>query len=174
MIITTDGIVVTSHHVVDSRDYAYSVETTDGSVYMVEVLYQDSINDISYLRMLTEKSDKKIFEIVPIAHENRLKKNDIILSFDASGDVGKRATTFGQVKSLGETIKIDDDSEKVLKNLIKSDIRLEPGSSGGPIIDMSGDIVGINTAYINQGEKQGWHTPLTQEKIQKFLDHIDQ
>jgi len=137
--LSTDGKVLTASHVV-GRSETVEVEFQDGKSYQAKVLGRDTESDVALLKV--EASG-----LVPIelGDSASLRAGQFVLAFaDALG--GKPSVTSGIVTSPQRSLSGWGNS---LENAIVTDAPLNPGYSGGPLVDASGKMVGLNVAYFN-------------------------
>ena len=144
VVIAPDGYILTNAHVVDD---AKSVEIVfaDGAAYRASVIGADPATDLAVVRALGPT-----FPALELATADTLRVGQLVI---AIGDpLGLQSTvTHGVVSALGRTLRARDG--RVIENVIQTDAALNPGNSGGPLVDTHGRVVGINTAII--GGAQG-------------------
>lgn len=136
---SSDGYIVTVNHVVGNRD---TVNVgVDGSTFEAKVVGHDPYSDLSLLKIEGISSR-------PVEHGNldELKVGQFVLALANPFNLQPSATS-GIITSLGRSIR--GWWGAILENVIITDARLNPGYSGGPLVDVAGRIVGLNTAYIS-------------------------
>jgi S1-C subfamily serine protease len=139
VIITPDGYVVTNSHVVEG---ANSVEVTlaDGSSYSAQIVGQDGATDIAVLRIMGSS-----LPIARLGDSDKLKVGQ--MSIAIGNPLGLQSTvTAGVISSLGRSLR--SRTGRLIENVIQTDAALNPGNSGGPLVDSRGLVIGINTAII--------------------------
>jgi len=136
---SSDGKVVTAAHVV-SRSESVEVELRDGKKYDAKVLGTDLDNDVALLKIETDN-------LVPIelGNSSGIKAGQLVLAF-ANALGGEPSVTSGVVTSAKRTLS---GWGSTLENAIVTDAPLNPGYSGGPLVDASGRMVGLDVAYFN-------------------------
>jgi serine protease Do len=147
VIIDADGLVLTSSHVVAGAD-AIRVTLDDDRRLRARVVGADPPTDLALLRIEGEPEG-----LVPLefGDSGRLRRADVVLAIGNPFGVGQ-AVTMGIVSALGRAdLGIVD-----YEDFIQTDAAVNPGSSGGPLVDMEGRLVGINTAILSRsGGYQG-------------------
>ena len=131
------GIVITNYHVIKGADEVH-VSLTDGRNYTAKVVGQDPDLDVAVLKI---KSDK--LTAVKLADSAQLEVGDFVVAIGNPFGLGQTVTT-GIVSALGRTgLGIEG-----YENFIQTDASINPGNSGGALVNLKGELVGINTAII--------------------------
>jgi S1-C subfamily serine protease len=139
VVITPDGYVVTNSHVVEG---ANSVEVTlaDGSSYSGQVVGQDAATDIAVLQIAASG-----LPISDLGDSDKLKVGQMAIAI--GNPLGLQSTvTAGVISSLGRSLQ--SRTGRLIENVIQTDAALNPGNSGGPLVNSQGLVIGINTAII--------------------------
>lgn len=132
-----EGIVITNNHVIKGADEV-QVSLIDGRTFVAEVKGTDPELDVAVLKI-----DAKDLADVPLADSNGLEVGDFVVAIGNPFGLGQTVTT-GVVSALGRTgLGIEG-----YENFIQTDASINPGNSGGALVDLSGRLVGINTAII--------------------------
>jgi S1-C subfamily serine protease len=145
IVIGSDGLVVTNHHVVEgATDISVTVVAT-GATYEAEVLGYDATRDVAVLRL-----DGATGLTTATADRGGVDVGDGVTAVgDAGGDGGSLTAAEGTVTALHRPITVSDEQTgeaSRLRNLIEVDADIIPGDSGGALLDESGDVVGMNVA----------------------------
>ncbi|HTJ56953.1 MAG TPA: Do family serine endopeptidase [Devosiaceae bacterium] len=142
VIIDPSGIIVTNNHVVNgATDVKVAVQ--DGHQYDVDVLLHDAKTDLAVLRI--KNPGGRTFPALQFANSDSLQVGDLVLAIGNPFGVGQTVTS-GIVSALGRTGVESSDYEA----FIQTDAAINPGNSGGALVDLSGHLVGINTAIFTQ------------------------
>jgi serine protease Do len=142
VIITDDGLVLTSSHVVSQAE-AIRVTLDDDRRMHAEVVGADPRSDLALLRL--QGDDLGDLVPLPFGDSERLRRGDAVLAIGNPFGMGQ-AVTMGIVSALGRAdLGIVD-----YEDFIQTDAAVNPGSSGGPLVDMEGRLVGINTAILSR------------------------
>lgn len=149
-----NGIIITNSHVVNGSNNI-EVYLSSGEVGSARILWEDTVQDLAII-----KTNLSI-PYLPISKENNLMVGeDIIAVGTPLSLILKHTFTKGIVSALNRTLKVDTvNGESYMQNLIQHDASLNPGNSGGPLINLNGEVVGINTLKINGGEGIGFAIP---------------
>jgi len=152
---TPDGYILTNAHVVrDAR--SLEVSLSDGSVHKAYPVGHDSPTDLAVIR--AERVE------VPFAEFGRsatLKAGQLVIAI--GNPLGFSSTvSAGVVSALGRTMRAQNG--RLMENIIQSDVALNPGNSGGPLVDSHGRVVGINTAMILGAQGISFSVPIDTAK----------
>jgi len=139
VLITDDGAVVTNHHLVSDAT-SIAVTLSGGEEYDWRVEGSDPATDLAVVRI-----DGDGFPTTQFGDSDRLKVGQQVIAI--GNPLGFQATvTAGIISGLGRTFRTD--SDRLVEGVIQADAALNPGNSGGPLINAQTQVVGINTAII--------------------------
>ncbi len=147
VMIDQSGLVVTNVHVIEGADEV-KVSLSDKREFEAEIVLKDSRTDLAVLKL---KGTRESFVTLDLANSDELLVGDVVLAIGNPFGVGQ-TVTHGIVSALARTqVGITD-----YQFFIQTDAAINPGNSGGALVDMSGRLVGINTAiYSKSGGSQG-------------------
>ncbi len=149
-LIDAEGRILTNNHVI--RGNAPQIEVTlldeaDKQRYHAEVLAVDEANDLALIQIEPERK----LPYLPIGTSDNLKVGQKVLAIGNPFGLEGTLTT-GVISSIGRSIRAE---EGVLEDLIQTDAAINPGNSGGPLLDSSGNVIGVNTAIYGSGGNIG-------------------
>jgi serine protease Do len=147
VIYSKDGLVLTNNHVIEGAD-EITVQTADGTDYGAEVVGTDEKSDVAVLRL---KGQVKGLVPIKLGDSTALRVGDVVLAIGNPFGFSQ-TVTMGIVSAKGrsETGIVD------YSDFIQTDAAINPGNSGGALVNMQGELVGINTAIISRsGGYQG-------------------
>jgi len=163
-LITPDGYALTNSHVVHGRS-KLSATTPEGDRLNAELIGDDPSTDLALVRL--NASDLPFTEI---GDSDALRVGQLVI---AMGDpLGFQSTvSTGVVSALGRAMRSQDG--RLIENMIQHAAPLNPGNSGGPLVDSRGRVVGINTAIIALAQGLGFSVPANTAKwvAGEFLSH---
>jgi Do/DeqQ family serine protease len=147
VIIDPSGIIVTNHHVIANAD-EIKVALSDRREFDCEVILKDERTDLAVMKL---KGAEGQFPTLEFADSDELEVGDLVLAIGDPFGVGQTVTS-GIVSALARTqIGVSD-----YQFFIQTDAAINPGNSGGALIDMTGRLVGINTAIFSRtGDSNG-------------------
>jgi serine protease Do len=153
-IISEDGYVVTNNHVVDkAQDVEVILE--DGKKYKAEIVGKDVKTDIALLKINPEKK----LQAVVFGDSDKLRIGDWVVAIGNPFGLGYTVTA-GIVSAKGRSLGLSS-----YDDFIQTDASLNPGSSGGPLFNQLGDVVGVNTAIVAGGQGIGFAVPINLAKF---------
>ena len=161
VIVDAGGLVVTNNHVIEGADEV-RVALADGREFDAKILLKDRRADLAVLRI---ESDKP-FPVVPIADSDSAEIGDLVLAIGNPFGIGQTVTS-GIVSAVARTHIGSDD----FGYFIQTDAAINPGNSGGALIDMKGELVGVNTAIFSRsGGSLGIGFAIPSNMVRAFVD----
>ncbi len=168
-IISEDGYVLTSNHVVSDTTADYTVIVDPKHKYPAKVLSRNPINDTAVLKI----EDHNKFPYLEMADSNKIELGEEVVAVgNALGEFTDTLSS-GIVSGLSRFITAFGGIENQMQNLrglIQTDAAINPGNSGGPLINMDCQVIGINTAMIMGAENIGFAIPINYAK--KDLEEV--
>jgi len=157
-IIESDGLVLTNDHVVSNRSIKYTVLTNNGQKYPVTKIDRDPSNDFAILKI-----DAKDLPTLSLGDSDSLKVGQKSVAIGNALGRFTNTVTVGVISGIGRGISASSDSgllSATIDNVIQTDAALNPGNSGGPLLDLSGKVIGINFAISQAAENIGFVIPI--------------
>src|SRR5215218_4130363 len=146
VVITPDGFMLTSAHVVERTDGSGQASFVDGRELAFEIVGSDPLSDLAVLRL--EARDVEPAELGDAEH---LRVGQLVVAIgNPNGFAG--SVTAGVVSALGRSLPVRTRRQyRLVENVVQTDAALNPGNSGGALADGQGRVVGINTAVAGIG-----------------------
>jgi serine protease Do len=155
-IIEADGLIVTNNHVVDDPGFDYFVDMPDGTEYPASVLGADKIDDVALLKI-----DAGNLTPAKLGDSDSLETGQTVFAIGNSLGRYQNTVTRGVVSGLSRAI--DEPSSQALPTThswIQTDAAINLGNSGGPLIDLAGEVVGMDTLIDSGGDSLGFALPI--------------
>ncbi len=167
-IISADGMVLTNKHVVSEKDAEYTVLTNDGKRYSAKILALDPIYDLAVIKIETAQTK---FNPVKLGNSDVLQVGQTVVAIGNALAEFQNTVSTGVISGLGRTITASSGTKsEVLDDVIQTDAAINAGNSGGPLLNLAGEVIGINVARSNYAENIGFAIPINQAK--KAIDQI--
>ncbi|MBI3956162.1 trypsin-like peptidase domain-containing protein [Candidatus Gottesmanbacteria bacterium] len=156
--IVEGGLVVTNKHVVSVSDATYRVITKDDKTYEVKKIYRDPSNDLAILKI-----ESNGLPTVEMGDSDKIKVGQMAIAIGTALGEFRHTVTTGVISGVGRGIEAGspfEGSAERLDNVIQTDAAINPGNSGGPLLNSSGQVVGVNTAVSSEGQNIGFALPI--------------
>ncbi len=156
-IISSDGYIVTNKHVVSDMAADYTVLLTDASQQKAKVYYRDPVYDLALIKI-----DGGPYPVVKLENSDRTKLGQTVLAIGNALGEYDNSISVGIVSGLNRKLSATDDQGRVeeLSNVFQTDAAINLGNSGGPLIDLNGNAVGVNVAKRLDSENIGFAIPI--------------
>lgn len=158
--VSKDGLIITNKHVVADDTAAYTVVTSEGKSYEAKILSQDPVNDIAIIKIEINDAPYLTF-----AESSDLQLGQKVIAIGNSLGQYQNTVTSGVISGIGRSITAGGAGElEQLEGVIQTDAAINSGNSGGPLLNLAGLVVGINTAVDRQGQSIGFAIPANDVK----------
>ncbi len=151
VIISPDGYIVTNHHVVSAANKV-TVTLNDGRTFEATIVGTDAQTDLAVLKV--DATDLSYLHFLSNSLEQLSVLDPVVAVGNALALPGGPTWTLGVVSNLGRSIQLD--TGVVLNGVIQTDAAINAGNSGGPLVNMAGQVVGINVAIASNAENIGF------------------
>jgi serine protease Do len=150
--VSADGLIITNKHVVQDAEAEYTAVTNNGDKLKAKVLVKDPFQDIAILKIDGDK-----FNYIPLGDSNNIKIGQTAIAIGNSLGEFQNTISVGIISGLGRNIVA---SGETLQGLIQTDAAINAGNSGGPLLNLSGQVIGVNTAMASGAENMGFALPI--------------
>jgi serine protease Do len=157
-IVGANGLIMTNKHVVSDTEASYSAITNDGKEYKATSIYRDDANDLAILKV--EATNLKA---ITLGNADNLQLGEEVIAIGTPLGQFTNTVTSGIVSGLGRGVTAGSGYEgyvEKLDNVIQTDAAISPGNSGGPLLNLKGEVIGINTAVSTEGQNIGFAIPV--------------
>ena len=170
-VVHPDGLVLTNKHVVFDPDSEYTVIAMDGQEYPGKVISRDPINDIAVLKI-----NAKGLPFVRLGNSGKLELGQTVIAIGNALGLFSNTVSKGIISGLSRKISASLGSGgqmEHLRGVLQTDVAINQGNSGGPLIDLDGEVVGINTAIIFGAQNIGFSIPINWAKqdLEDIIKH---
>ena len=164
-IISEDGMILTNKHVVLDEDAEYTVLTSDNKEFPAEVLARDPFQDIAVLKITQEDSETEVLPIIKLGDSDKIRIGQTAIAIGYVLGRYQNTISVGVISGLGRTITASGgDFYETLEDIIQTDAAINRGNSGGPLLNLKGEVIGINTAIDVEGQNIGFAIPINKAK----------
>ena len=162
------GYVITNQHVIERAD-STTILLSDGREASAEVVGEDFLTDLAVLKI-----DMPELKAIELGNAEDLLIGEWAIAighpFATMVEDASPTVTVGVVSATGRTLKTED---RLYRNLIQTDASINPGNSGGGLVNLYGQLIGINTAiYSTSGGSQGVGFAIPVNIVQKVVDQL--
>lgn len=166
-IVSADGLIVTNKHVVDDDQATYAVVMNDGKKYDATVVAKDPTNDVAIIRI-----EAKDLPTLTFANSDDVQIGQTVIAIGNALGQYRNTVTKGIVSGKARTITAGDGTgqSETLEDVFQIDAAINSGNSGGPLLDLSGHVVAINTAVSQEGQLIGFSIPAN--VVKRDLDSV--
>jgi S1-C subfamily serine protease len=144
MVLTSSGEILTNNHVIDGATTVKIVVPGTGHTYTAHVVGYDVSADVAVL----QASNAANLKTISIGNSSTLKVGEAVTATGNAGGAGSLTTNSGKITGIAQAITVSDDQggSESLSGLIETSSQLEPGDSGGPLLNAAGQVIGMDTA----------------------------
>lgn len=175
-IVTSDGFVITSKHVVSDTNVTYQIITSNDKKYTVQKVFRDPLNDIAILKIDPTENVGQTLKPVVLGDSSRLQVGQFVVAIGTALGEFRNTVTTGVISGLGRGITAGGEFQGLaerLDNVIQTDAAINPGNSGGPLVNSADQVIGINTAVSVNGQNIGFALPINvvKDSLANFNEH---
>jgi serine protease Do len=165
IIISADGLIITNRHVIPDGTTSVSVTLSDGTTYdNVQVVGRTSDEDsldIAFLKI--SNLNGKTLVPATIGDSSQMQVGDQVVAIGNALGQFQNTVTSGIISGYGRSVQAGDSSgttSENLSDLFQTDAAINEGNSGGPLVNLSGQVIGINTAIASDSQNIGFAIPI--------------
>jgi len=159
-IISPDGLIVTNKHVVADEKAEYTVLTNDGKKYDAQVLARDANRDLAVLKISANN-----LPTLSLGDSDGLKLGQTAIVIGNALGEFRNTVSVGVISGLSRSVTASGAGlSETFEGLIQSDAAINAGNSGGPLLNLKGEVIGINVAMVSGAQNIGFAIPINQVK----------
>lgn len=177
-IVSIDGLVLTNKHVVSDKDATFTVTTNDGKSYPAVVLARDPFQDLAVLKIETSADVdengqviNELFPIVKLGDSSTIQIGQTVVAIGYALGEFRNTVSVGVISGVGRTIIASSGGiSEILTDVLQTDTAINKGNSGGPLLNLRGEVIGINVAMAEGAQSIGFAIPSARAK--KAIDDV--
>lgn len=176
IILSSSGLIVTNRHVVPAGTTSVSVTLSDGTqlnnVQVVGRTNQSDSLDVAFLKVTNTKGHT----LVPaqLGNSSKMKIGDSVVAIGNALGQFQNTVTYGIISGYGRSVQASDQGSantgENLEDLFQTDAAINEGNSGGPLVNLDGQVVGINTAVASGAQGIGFAIPIND--VSGLIKHV--
>jgi serine protease Do len=159
--VTSDGYIVTNKHVVEDEYADYLVTTNSGGEYKAEVVLKDPDHDVAVLKI-----EGRGYPYLKFGDSSKIEIGQSVIAIGNALGEFKNTVSVGIISGLERSIVAGDmlGKRESLSSLIQTDAAINHGNSGGPLLDMRGNVIGVNVAVASMAQNISFALPANDVK----------
>ena len=167
-IVSSDGLILTNKHVVSDNDAEYVVVMNDNKEYNAKVLARDPVQDLAIMKIEGGNN----FKPLKLGNVDDIQIGQTVIAIGNALGRFQNTVSVGVISGLGRTIVAtgSDFATEKLEDIIQTDTAINRGNSGGPLINLRGEVVGINTAISTEGQNIGFAISI--DKAKRSIEQV--
>jgi len=158
-IIDPAGVIVTNQHVVSDTTAEYQVVTKDNKVLTPSKIVRDTFNDVAFVFV-----DGQSLQALTMGDSDKLRVGETVIAIGTPLGEFPGSVTTGVISGLKRTVQTGGSfwgASREYENVIQTDAAVNPGNSGGPLINSSGEVVGVNFATTSGADNISFALPIS-------------
>jgi len=171
-IVSEDGLILTNKHVVLNDDAEYAVFTSDGKKFPAKILAKDPFQDLAIIKIEQENNVDKNgnlvvnkFPTLTLGDSDNIEIGQTVIAIGNALAEFRNTVSSGLISGLGRRITAFGGTFiETLDDVIQTDTAINMGNSGGPLLNLRGEVIGINTAIANNAQSIGFSIPINYAK----------
>ena len=171
--ISYEQAIIDAANVVSDKKAEYTVYTNEGEKYTAKVLALDPVQDLAVIRIQAKLpaqaglTAQGVFKPVVLGDSSGIQTGQTVVAIGNALGQFTNTVSVGIVSGLGRTISASDQAgsfSETLEGIIQTDAAINSGNSGGPLVNLRGEVIGINTAMAQGAQSIGFAIPINAAK----------
>lgn len=160
-VVSEDGLVLTNKHVVSDDTAEYTVVDINGKEYPAKVLAKDPVQDLAIIKI-----EGSGFKPLKLGSSNDIQIGQSVIAIGNALGEFQNTVSVGVISGLGRTLVATGSTigSETLEDTIQTDAAINKGNSGGPLLNLKGEVIGINTAIASTGQSIGFAISIDKAK----------
>ncbi|OIO47265.1 MAG: hypothetical protein COS76_00775 [Candidatus Portnoybacteria bacterium CG06_land_8_20_14_3_00_39_12] len=160
--VISKNLIATNKHVASDASAEYEVVTNDGQKYNAQILAQDPFNDLAILRV-----ENLNLPILNLGDSDNLQIGQSVVAIGNALGEFRNTVSVGVISGLSRSLQAGaglGGAQETLEELVQTDAAINSGNSGGPLLNLKGEVVGINVAKASGADNIGFALPINKAK----------
>ncbi|MDD5738578.1 MAG: trypsin-like peptidase domain-containing protein [Candidatus Pacebacteria bacterium] len=165
-IVSSDGTIITNKHVVSDQDAFYEVITSEGKKYPAKVLAKDPLQDLAIMK-ITQKatSSPEVFPAVSFGNSDLAIVGQTAIAIGNALGEFSNSVSVGVISGLSRSITAEGGGvSEDLQDILQTDAAINKGNSGGPLLNLKGEVIGVNVAVAEGAQSIGFAIPVNKAR----------
>jgi serine protease Do len=163
-IISADGYIVTNHHVVEGAD-RITVLIPDVGRYDAEIIGMDLLTDLALLQI-----EESGLYYIPLGDSSQIRVGETVVAIGNPLGYFQQTVTAGIISATGRQVRVP--GSEYAYTFVQTDALVNPGNSGGPLVNLQGELIGINTAKIALAGVEGIGLSIPSNTVIRIIDDL--
>ena len=164
------GYVLTNHHVIDDADEIKVVNNNDQSVD-AKLLGSDELSDLAVLSI----DESAVMDVATFGKSDNVEVGDTVFTVGTPlGNEYKGTVTKGILSGKNRLVSVDTTSGGFVMEVLQTDAAMNPGNSGGPLVNINGEVIGVNSLKLVEDEIEGMGFAIPSELVQTEVESLEQ
>ncbi len=170
-VVSADGMVITNKHVVNDDTAEYKIVTNDGKRYDAKVLAKDPLQDLAVLQIVQKTGSNEKFPTLKMGDSDNIQIGQTAIAIGNALGEFENTVSVGVISGLGRSLTAEGNGVvETLEDIIQTDAAINKGNSGGPLLNLRGEVVGVNVAMSEEGQSIGF--ALAVNKAKKDIERV--
>lgn len=159
-VISKEGLILTNKHVVSDKSASYMVFTNDGKKYDAKVLARDPAQDLALLKISAAN-----LSAVDLGDSDSIQLGQTAIAIGNALGEFRNTVSVGVISGLARDVTASGGGTvERIRGVIQTDAAINQGNSGGPLLNLRGEVIGINTAVVSGAQNIGFAIPINKAK----------
>lgn len=168
-IVSNDGLIITNKHVVSEAGASFVVVDNSGKKYSTKVLAKDPFQDLALLKIDKQIGKESVplekFPILKLGDSSGLEIGQTVIAIGNALGEFNNTVSVGVISGLSRKITASDGVvDETLEDIIQTDAAINKGNSGGPLLNLKGEVIGVNVAIAEGAQSIGFSVPINKAK----------
>mgnify|MGYP001558818150 CR=1 FL=1 len=159
-LISSDGLILTNKHVIDVAGAEFTVILNEGKKFKAEIAAKDPVLDLALIKI-----DGQNLHFLKMGDSDKLRVGQTVIAIGNALGEFRNTVSRGVISGLSRSIVASSgNTSQELSEVIQTDAAINKGNSGGPLLNLKGEVIGINTAIVLGAQNIGFAIPINQTR----------